>query len=61
MIIAKIAIKKGKKNNVIKHIFLLFLTMELIERISMIYQNIVFKQKTVEHIRMNDRKTIKLR
>lgn len=41
MIIAKIAIKKEKKNNVIKHIFLLFLTMELIERISMIYQNIV--------------------
>lgn len=41
MIIAKIAIKKGKKKIVIKHIFLLFLTMELIERISMIYQNIV--------------------
>lgn len=28
MIIAKIAIKKEKKNNVIKHIFILFLTME---------------------------------
>lgn len=41
MIIAKIAIKKEKKNNVIKHIFFLFLTMELTEQISIIYRNIV--------------------